>query len=178
MVHLVGHRIRLSILRAYISVGLAQGLAGYARLNRPYKGVVLRYLLATCGYSRAQLTRLLTRVLNGHSLRKRYRSPAHAFAQRYTPNDALLLAEAKILIAEQIDSALGCEKMRRRLHSQPLPSKQQKPSLRLPAMRYGLAPVLCPLPVSAAVKCFSEIADFALFGGAPAEVRCRRQRPG
>ena len=32
---------------------------GYARLNRPDKGVVLRYLLATCGYSRAQLTRLL-----------------------------------------------------------------------------------------------------------------------
>src|SRR5450830_1580154 len=31
---------------------------GYARLNRPDKGVVLRYLIATCGYGRAQLTRL------------------------------------------------------------------------------------------------------------------------
>lgn len=28
---------------------------GYARLNRPDKGVVLRYLGTTCGYSRAQL---------------------------------------------------------------------------------------------------------------------------
>ena len=44
---------------------------GYARLNRPDKGVVLRYLLATCGYSRAQLTRLLARVLDGQSLHKR-----------------------------------------------------------------------------------------------------------
>ena len=73
-------------------VSVAQRL-GYARLNRPDKGVVLRYLLATCGYSRAQLTRLLARVLDGQSLHKRYRAPAHAFAQRYTPADALLLAE-------------------------------------------------------------------------------------
>lgn len=76
---------------AYI-VSVAQRF-GYARLNRPDKGVVLRYLLATCGYSRAQLTRLLARVLEGQSLHKRYRAPAHAFARRYTPADALLLAE-------------------------------------------------------------------------------------
>ena len=44
---------------------------GYARLNRPDKGVVLRYLIATCGYGRAQLTRLLARVLDGQSLYKR-----------------------------------------------------------------------------------------------------------
>jgi len=66
---------------------------GYARLNRPDKGVVLRYLGATCAYSRAQLTRLLARVLDGQSLHKRYRTPAHAFARRYTPTDAVLLAE-------------------------------------------------------------------------------------
>jgi transposase InsO family protein len=66
---------------------------GYARLNRPDKGVVLGYLIATCGYGRAQLTRLLARVLDGQSLYKRYRAPAHAFARRYTPADALLLAE-------------------------------------------------------------------------------------
>ena len=66
---------------------------GYARLNRPDKGVVLRYLIATSGYSRAQLNRLLARVLDGQSLYKRYRAPAHAFARRYTPADALLLAE-------------------------------------------------------------------------------------
>jgi len=66
---------------------------GYGRLNRPDKGVVLRYLIATCGYARSQLTRLLARVLDGQSLHKRYRAPAHAFARRYTPADALLLAE-------------------------------------------------------------------------------------
>ena len=66
---------------------------GYGRLNRPDKGVVLRYLIATCGYGRSQLTRLLARVLDGQSLYKRYRAPAHAFARRYTPADALLLAE-------------------------------------------------------------------------------------
>jgi len=66
---------------------------GYGRLNRPDKGVVLRYLTATCGYSRAQLTRLLARVVDGQGLYKRYRAPAHAFARRYTPADALLLAE-------------------------------------------------------------------------------------
>ncbi len=66
---------------------------GYGRLNRPDKGVVLRYLIATCGYGRAQLTRLLARVLDGQNLYKRYRAPAHAFARRYTPADALLLAE-------------------------------------------------------------------------------------
>ena len=66
---------------------------GYGRLNRPDKGVVLRYLIATCGYGRAQLTRLLARVLDGQGLYKRYRAPAHAFARRYTPADALLLSE-------------------------------------------------------------------------------------
>lgn len=65
----------------------------YARLNRPDKGVVLRYLQRTSGFSRAQLTRLLARVLDGQGLYKRYRAPAHAFAKRYTPADALLLAQ-------------------------------------------------------------------------------------
>nr|WP_232291476.1 hypothetical protein [Polaromonas sp. JS666] len=73
-------------------VSVAQ-LLGYARLNRPDKGVVLRYLGHTSGYSRTQLTRLLARVLDGQSLHKRYRSPAHVFARRYTTADALLLAE-------------------------------------------------------------------------------------
>ncbi|ABM58272.1 integrase, catalytic region [Verminephrobacter eiseniae EF01-2] len=65
----------------------------YAKLKRPDKGVVLRYLQRTSGYSRAQLTRLLMRVVHGASLHKRYRSPAHAFARRYTPGDTVVLAE-------------------------------------------------------------------------------------
>lgn len=56
--------------------------------------MVLRYLLVTSGYSRAQLTRLLARVHDGQRLLyMRYRAPAHAFARRYTPADALLAGE-------------------------------------------------------------------------------------
>ena len=69
---------------------------GYSRLNRPDKGVVLRYLIATSGYGRAQLTRLMARVLDGQGLHKRYRAPAHAFARRYTPADAVLLAQVDL----------------------------------------------------------------------------------
>lgn len=65
---------------------------GYVRLNRPDKGVV-RYLIATCGYCRAQLSRLLANILDGLSLNKQYRAPAQAFARRHTSADALLLAE-------------------------------------------------------------------------------------
>ena len=68
----------------------------YARLNRPDKGVVLRYLQRTSGYSRAQVNRLLARVIDGQPLGKRYRAPAHAFAKRFTPADALLLAEVDL----------------------------------------------------------------------------------
>src|SRR6218665_1869675 len=65
----------------------------YAKLKSPHKGVVLRYLQSTSGYSRAQLPRLLMRVVQGASLHKRYRCPAHAFARRYTPGDTVVLAE-------------------------------------------------------------------------------------
>jgi transposase InsO family protein len=76
-------------------VSVAQRL-GYARLNRPDKGVVLRYLQRTSGYSRAQVTRLLCRVIDGQALGKRYRAPTHAFAKRFTPGDALLLASVDL----------------------------------------------------------------------------------
>lgn len=82
--------------RRYAHIVTVAHRFGYARLNRPDKGVVLRYLLATCGYSRAQLTRLLARVVDGQALGKRYRAPAHAFAKRFTPVDALLLAEVDL----------------------------------------------------------------------------------
>ena len=60
----------------YARIVLVAQRFGYARLNRPDKGVVLRYLIATCGYSLAQLTRLLARVRDGQNLYKRYRTPA------------------------------------------------------------------------------------------------------
>jgi hypothetical protein len=85
-------------------------------LNRPDKGVVLRYLIATCGYGRAQLTRLLARVLDGQSLYKRYRAPAHAFARRYTPADALLLAGLDRTHGTMSGPAATVHLLRRALH--------------------------------------------------------------
>ncbi len=73
---------------------------GYGRLSKPDKGVVLRYLALTSGYSRAQITRLLARMLDGAPMAKRYRTPAHAFARRYTP------ADVDLLVA--VDRAHGC----------------------------------------------------------------------
>lgn len=71
----------------------------YRGLKRAERGVLLRYLHKLSGYSRAQLTRLVGRRVSGGSLLKRYRAPAHAFAQRYTPQDVALLVE--------LDRAIG-----------------------------------------------------------------------
>ena len=70
---------------------------GYARLTRPDKGVVLRYLERTSGYSRPQLTRLVSRARDGTALCKRYRPPAHGFARKFTPADVRLLADTDAL---------------------------------------------------------------------------------
>jgi transposase InsO family protein len=72
---------------------------GYARLGRRDKGVVLRYLERTTGYSRQQLTRLVGRAREGAVLVKGYRAPAHGFARKFTPADVALLAETDALHA-------------------------------------------------------------------------------
>lgn len=72
---------------------------GYKQLGRADKGVVLAYLQRLSGYSRAQVTRLVSRWMAGQALVKRYRAPAHAFARRYTSADVALLAE--------VDRSLG-----------------------------------------------------------------------
>jgi transposase InsO family protein len=69
----------------------------YRRLGRPDKGVVLRYLERTTGYSRQQLTRLVRRVLDGETLIKRYRAPEVGFARKFTAADVILLAETDAL---------------------------------------------------------------------------------
>jgi len=66
---------------------------GYHRLKRTERGWVLRYLRATCGFSRAQLTRLVARAIEGQTLAKRYVVPAQAFARRFTDADIVLLAK-------------------------------------------------------------------------------------
>ncbi|MFH0341675.1 MAG: hypothetical protein ACHBNF_05980 [Chromatiales bacterium] len=70
---------------------------GYRRLKRPDKGVVLRYLERTTGYSRQQLTRLVRRGLDGEVLAKRYAPPWEGFRRKFTPADVALLAETHAL---------------------------------------------------------------------------------
>lgn len=69
----------------------------YPQCNRHDRGVLLRYLQHTSDYSRAQLTRLVTRWhtnrLASVPLRKRYRAPAAPFARKYTPLDIERLVE-------------------------------------------------------------------------------------
>lgn len=75
------------------------GRLNYRALRRADRGAVLEYLRRLSGYSRAQVTRLVSRWMAGQPLVKRYRAPVHAFARRYTAADIALLAE--------VDRALG-----------------------------------------------------------------------
>jgi len=69
----------------------------YPRRNRRERGVVLQYLRRTTGYSRAQLTRLVTRWSANRGaqvpLSKRYRAPRAPFVRKYTAGDIELLIE-------------------------------------------------------------------------------------
>ena len=69
----------------------------YPRRNKRERGVLLAYLRRTSGYSRPQLTRLVTRWqvnrLAQTPLAKRFRAPAAPFARKYTPVDVALLVE-------------------------------------------------------------------------------------
>ena len=69
----------------------------YYRRNRKDRGILLRYLQHTSGYSRAQITRLVKlwyrNRLASVPLVKRYRAPAAPFARKYTPIDIALLVE-------------------------------------------------------------------------------------
>jgi transposase InsO family protein len=83
----------------YAFIGALLKRLRYAQLRRADKGVVLRYLERTTGYSRQQLTRLVGRARNGSVLAKRYRVPAHGFARKFSPIDVALLAETDALHA-------------------------------------------------------------------------------
>ena len=83
----------------YAFIGALLKRLRYTQLRRTDKGVVLRYLERTTGYSRQQLTRLVGRARNGSVLAKRYRVPAHGFARKFSPIDVALLAETDALHA-------------------------------------------------------------------------------
>lgn len=70
---------------------------GYPRLKKPDKGLILRYLERTTGYSRQQITRLVKRWSEGNGLRKCYRAPQNGWARKFTDMDIALLAETDAL---------------------------------------------------------------------------------
>jgi transposase InsO family protein len=69
----------------------------YPHRSKRERGVLRMYLQRTTGYSRAQVTRLVTQWhgnrLAAVPLKKRYRSPVVPFARKYTPGDIKLLVE-------------------------------------------------------------------------------------
>jgi hypothetical protein len=69
----------------------------YPRRGKRERGVLLKYLQHTSGYSRAQVTRLVTRWQRNRlaevPLVKRYGGPTAPFARKYTPADIGLLVE-------------------------------------------------------------------------------------
>ncbi len=69
----------------------------YPRCSKHERGVLLRYLQHTSGYSRAQVNRLVqqwhTNRLAKLPLAKRYKAPAAPFARKYTPLDIERLVE-------------------------------------------------------------------------------------
>jgi hypothetical protein len=69
----------------------------YPRCNKRERGVLLRYLQHTSGYSRAQLTRLVKQWhanrLASIPLIKRYKAPVAPFTRKYTALDIELLVE-------------------------------------------------------------------------------------
>jgi transposase InsO family protein len=73
------------------------GRFGYRRLKKPGKGLILRYLERTTGYSRQQLTRLVKRWRAGKKLAKAYRTPTHGLKRIFTETDIALLAETDAL---------------------------------------------------------------------------------
>ncbi|MCZ2414359.1 MAG: integrase [Burkholderiales bacterium] len=72
------------------------GRFGYAGLSRRHKGVVVRYLQHTSGYSRQHLVRLIGRFVSHAPLGQR-RAPVAGFHRRYTEADVLLMAHTDAL---------------------------------------------------------------------------------
>jgi len=69
----------------------------YLCRSKKERGILRRYLQHTSGYSRAQVTRLVSRWQGNRlaevPLVKQYRAPAAPFARKYTPADMALLVE-------------------------------------------------------------------------------------
>ena len=87
---------------------------GYRQLGRGDRGAVLAYLQRLSGYSRAQVTRLVSKWMAGKRLVKSYQAPEHAFARRYTAADVALLAEVDRALGTPSRPATACVLRRQR----------------------------------------------------------------
>ena len=84
-------------IERYADISRVLSRFDYPRRNKRERGVLLAYLRHISGYSRPQLTRLVTRWhanrLAAVPLAKRYGASGAPFARRYTPSDVALLVE-------------------------------------------------------------------------------------
>jgi len=60
---------------------------------KAHRGLIRRYLQRVTGYSRPQLTRLITQYLHTGRLVQRYRATTTSYTRKFTPEDIVLLAE-------------------------------------------------------------------------------------
>jgi transposase InsO family protein len=86
----------------------------YRRLPRADRAPVLAYLQRLSGYSRAQVTRLVSRWVGGKPLVKNYRAPQCPFARRYSPADVALLADVDRAMGTLSGPATACVLRRQR----------------------------------------------------------------
>lgn len=70
---------------------------GYLRLDKADKGLVRDYLSKVSGFSRAQITRLISQFRRTGRIRDHRSTPANAFTRHYQPEDVALLAEVDAL---------------------------------------------------------------------------------
>lgn len=68
----------------------------YITLGKREKGIVIRYLIKISGYSRQQVTRLITQYVKTGQCKRR-QSTAKGFSRRYTEGDIRLLADIDVL---------------------------------------------------------------------------------
>ena len=86
----------------------------YGRLPRADRGPVLAYLQRLSGYSRAQITRLISRWDASKSLVKNYGAPRHPSARPYTPTDVALLVNVDRVMGTLSGPTTACVPRRQR----------------------------------------------------------------
>ncbi len=86
----------------------------YPRLVRADRGPVLAYLQRLSGYSRAQITRLVSRWDGGKPLVKNCGAPRCPFARLYTPADVALLVDVDRAMGTLSGPATACVLRRQR----------------------------------------------------------------